>query len=97
MFMCGTEMDQKGSLMLTTRSHQFYELFYMCQVSLQRSLRDLDKKDALLRSSQRALEEQEAEIMDYQRELEATETENRLLRHSMDRVKDDAELTRCVK
>ncbi len=62
------------------------------QVSYQRSLRGSDQQDPL----QKALQEQEAEIIDYQRELEATETQNRLLRHSMDRVKENADFTRCA-
>ncbi|CAH1785379.1 unnamed protein product [Owenia fusiformis] len=59
------------------------------EVDLQRTLRDIERKDEALHDTRAALEDQEHEIIDYRRELEATDGENRVLRHSLSRLKDE--------
>ena len=63
-------------------------------MELQKTLRDSQRKDEELNASRQVMEEQEQELLDYKDELSQTERENRLLRKSMDMLKDEAEATR---
>ena len=65
-------------------------------MELQKTLRDSQRKEEELNASRQVLEEQEQEILEYRDELSQTERENRLLRKSMDMLKDEAEATRSV-
>ena len=65
-------------------------------MELQKTLRDSQRKDEELNASRQVMEEQEQELLDYKDELSQTERENRLLRKSMDMLKDEAEATRSV-
>ncbi|XP_074655417.1 uncharacterized protein LOC141908997 isoform X2 [Tubulanus polymorphus] len=68
------------------------------EVELQKTLREVDKKDDLLEESRRILEEQEEKLGEYKDELEETERENLILRRSMERGLErvcDAEMNRA--
>ncbi len=86
-------MYQKYLVFVLTRCSVGY---IVLQVTLQRSQRQLEKREDQLESSRRVLEAQEAELDDYKQELEATEMENEILRRSMERIKDSTDVTQSV-
>ncbi|XP_013420317.1 outer dense fiber protein 2 [Lingula anatina] len=64
------------------------------EVELQKTLRDMEKKDDLLETSRRVMADQETELRGYKRELNASETENRILKKSMDRLKEEVDFNK---
>ncbi|XP_071509916.1 outer dense fiber protein 2-like [Diadema antillarum] len=62
-----------------------------------KSKRAAERAKEQLDLSRRVLEEQEDELRDFKEELQMTERENRLLRKSMDQLKDDAHYTSLEK
>lgn len=63
-------------------------------VEFERARQVVEKKDEQLNASRRILEEQEDELLGYKQELKATVKENEALRHSVEKWKEDANVTR---
>lgn len=61
---------------------------------MQRARQAVEKKDEQLDASRRILEAQEDELFGYKQELKATVKENEALRHSIEKWKEDANVTR---
>ncbi|XP_022790538.1 outer dense fiber protein 2-like isoform X1 [Stylophora pistillata] len=61
---------------------------------MQRARQAVEKKDEQLDASRRILEAQEDELFGYKQELKATVKENEALRHSIEKWKEDADVTR---
>lgn len=61
---------------------------------MQRARQAVEKKDEQLDASRRILEAQEDELFGYKQELKATVKENEALRHSVEKWKEDANVTR---
>ncbi|XP_029180081.2 outer dense fiber protein 2-like isoform X3 [Acropora millepora] len=64
------------------------------EVEFERARQVVEKKDEQLNASRRILEEQEDELLGYKQELKATVKENEALRHSVEKWKEDANVTR---
>ena len=67
------------------------------QVELKRSQEELSKREEDLEVSERVLAEKEEELNMYRQELQATEAQNRVLKCSMDLLKEDSLLTRYLR
>lgn len=63
-------------------------------VEFERARQVVEKKDEQLNASRKILEEQEDELLGYKQELKATVKENEALRHSVEKWKEDANVTR---
>lgn len=61
---------------------------------MQRARQAVEKKDEQLDASRRILEAQEDELFGYKQELKATVKENEALRHSIEKWREDANVTR---
>ena len=64
------------------------------ELSLQKTARDLEKRDEQLNASRRVLEEQEAELLGYKSEVDTTIRENEKLRQSVEKYKNVIEQSR---
>ena len=64
------------------------------QVELQRSSKELSQREEDLEDTERVLAEKEAELETYRHELDATEAQNRILKRSMEFLKEDSMMTR---
>lgn len=64
------------------------------EMDIRRARQAVEKKDEQLDASRRILEAQEDELFGYKQELKATVKENEALRHSVEKWKEDASVTR---
>lgn len=64
------------------------------EMDIRRARQAVEKKDEQLNASRRILEAQEDELLGYKHELKATVKENEALRHSVEKWKEDASVTR---
>lgn len=64
------------------------------EMEIQRARQVAEKKDEQLNASRRILEAQEDELLGYKQELKATVKENEALRHSVEKWREDASVTR---
>lgn len=64
------------------------------EMDMRRARQAVEKKDEQLDASRRILEAQEDELFGYKQELKATVKENEALRHSVEKWKEDASVTR---
>lgn len=64
------------------------------EMEIHRARQAVEKKDEQLNASRRILEAQEDELLGYKHELKATVKENEALRHSVEKWREDASVTR---
>lgn len=66
-----------------------FNLFF--QVELQKSLRNIEKKDVMLETTKRLITEQEKQLSNMRGELNASTMENRNLRRNLNQLHEEAE------
>ena len=60
-------------------------------MELQKSLRDIEKKDIMLETTKKLMDEQEKQISNMRGELNASNIENRNLRRNLNQLHEEAE------